>query len=164
MSFQISLYDKLTQKAIDEYNEAKKIVLNLTEDSTESELYLACTNFEHCKDFLDSLGGYHNEIAQEDYDGAESLDYDEFFSQAIEQEINRKKASTKALFDVLKSTGDYNEVKSLKYVRGEEALPYTEAVIVELPWKNAKINVGMDSCSALVKDVVLKIDSAIEED
>ena len=69
------------------------------------------------------------------------------------------------LSDTLKSTAQYRHLDKLVYVEGELANPYSEAVIAI--WKHGgktKINVGMDSGSAIIRDVMAHIDDWYEKD
>ena len=64
----------------------------------------------------------------------------------------------------LKATAQYRHLDHLMYVEGEDAYPYSEAVIAV--WENGsktKVNVGMDSGSAIIRDVMAHIDDEKEE-
>lgn len=70
----------------------------------------------------------------------------------------------KKLSETLKETSQYRHLNTLLLVEGEDAYPYGEAVIAV--WENGlktKINVNLDSGSAIIRDVMAHIDDEKEE-
>lgn len=78
----------------------------------------------------------------------------EFLAELEKREMARKTKTTELLFELLKSTGEYEDLKSMKYHKGIGAYPYSEGVVVRWEHSSGVINVGMDSCSALIRDVI----------